>query len=170
MVDNIIVTKNFNKYTADLFYRNYKLKCKIGFGGISKKKIEGDGITPLGTYRLLSIYYREDKIGKIFTQLPKYKINRHMGWSDDPKDPQYNRLVRIPRKFGFEKILREDRAYDIIITTNFNSNPITPNKGSAFFVHCNNDSEYTEGCISLKKRDILRILPNLSLQSRLIIK
>ena len=170
MVDNIIVTKNFNKYTADLFYKNYKFKCKIGFGGISKKKIEGDGITPLGKYRLLSIYYREDRVGKMFTKLPKYKINRHMGWSDDPKDPQYNKLVRIPRKFGFEKIFRKDRAYDIIITTNFNSNPITPNKGSAIFIHCNNDSEYTEGCISLKKKDILHILPNLSLQSRLIIK
>ena len=54
-----------------------------------------------------------------------------MGWSDDPKDPRYNKLVRIPRKFGFEKIFREDKAYDIIITTDYNSNPVVPNKGSA---------------------------------------
>ena len=170
MTDNIIVKKTFNKYTADLFYKNFRFICKIGFSGISKKKIEGDGVTPLGIFRLLSIYYREDRVGNIFTKLPKYKINRHMGWSDDPKDPQYNKLVRIPRKFGFEKIFRKDEAYDIIIITDFNSNPVVPNKGSAIFIHCDNGSEHTHGCVSLKKRDILRILPNLSLQSRLIVR
>ena len=170
MVDNIIVKKTFNKYTADLFYKNFRFICKIGFAGISKKKIEGDGVTPLGIFRLLSIYYREDRVGNIFTKLPKYKINRHMGWSDDPKDPQYNKLVRIPRKFGFEKVFRKDKAYDIIIITDFNSNPVVPNKGSAIFIHCDNGSEHTHGCVSLKKRDILRILPNLSLKSRLIVR
>ena len=135
MVGNIIVKKTFNKYTADLFYKNFRFICKIGFAGISKKKIEGDGVTPLGIFRLLSIYYREDRVGNIFTKLPKYKISRHMGWSDDPKDPQYNKLVKIPRKFGFEKIFREDKAYDIIITTDYNSNPVVPNKGSAIFMH-----------------------------------
>ena len=170
MVDNIIVKKTFNKYTANLFYKNYRFICKIGFSGISKKKMEGDGVTPLGIFRLLSIYYREDRVGKIFTKLPKYKINRNMGWSDDPKDPQYNKLVRIPRKFGFEEIFRKDKAYDIIITTDYNSNPVVPNKGSAIFIHCDSSSEHTQGCVSLKKRDILRILPNLSLQSRLIVR
>tara|TARA_Y100001954_G_C15620796_1_gene507673 strand:- start:271 stop:783 length:513 start_codon:yes stop_codon:yes gene_type:complete len=170
MVGNIIVKKTFNKYTADLFYKNFRFICKIGSAGISKKKIEGDGVTPLGIFRLLSIYYREDRVGNIFTKLPKYKINRHMGWSDDPKDPQYNKLVRIPRKFGFEKIFRKDKAYDIIIITDFNSNPVVPNKGSAIFIHCDNGSEHTHGCVSLKKRDILRILPDLSLQSRLIVR
>ena len=170
MTDNIIVKKTFNKYTADLFYKNFRFICKIGSAGISKKKIEGDGVTPLGIFRLLSIYYREDRVGNIFTKLPKYKINRHMGWSDDPKDPQYNKLVRIPRKFGFEKIFRKDKAYDIIIITDFNSNPVVPNKGSAIFIHCDNGSEHTHGCVSLKKRDILRILPDLSLQSRLIVR
>ena len=170
MVGNIIVKKTFNKYTADLFYKNFRFICKIGSAGISKKKIEGDGVTPLGIFRLLSIYYREDRVGKIFTKLPKYKINRNMGWSDDPKDPQYNKLVRIPRKFGFEKIFREDKAYDIIITTDYNSNPVVPNKGSAIFIHCDSGAEHTQGCVSLKRRDILRILPNLSLQSRLIVR
>ena len=170
MTDNIIVKKTFNKYTADLFYKNFRFICKIGFAGISKKKIEGDGVTPLGIFRLLSIYYREDRVGNIFTKLPKYKINRHMGWSDDPKDPQYNKLVRIPRKFGFEKIFRKDEAYDIIIITDFNSNPVVPNKGSAIFIHCDNGSEHTHGCVSLNKRDILSILPSLSLQSRLIVR
>ena len=170
MVDNIIVKRTFNKYTADLFYKNFRFTCKIGFAGILKKTIEGDGVTPLGIFRLLSIYYREDRVGNIFTKLPKYKISRHMGWSDDPKDPQYNKLIRIPRKFGFEKVFRKDKAYDIIIITDFNSNPVVPNKGSAIFIHCDNGSEHTHGCVSLKKRDILRILPDLSLQSRLIVR
>ena len=159
MVDNIIVKKTFNKYTANLFYKNYRFICKIGFSGISKKKIEGDGVTPLGIFRLLSIYYREDRVGNIFTKLPKYKINRNMGWSDDPKDPQYNKLVRIPRKFGFEKIFRKDKAYDIIITTDFNSNPVAPNKGSAIFIHCSfYDNRNTAGCVALNKKDIFYLI------------
>ena len=101
MTDNIIVKKTFNKYTVHLFTKIIDLYAKLDLQVYQKKKIEGDGVTPLGIFRLLSIYYREDRVGKIFTKLPKYKINRNMGWSDDPKDPQYNKLVRIPRKFGF---------------------------------------------------------------------
>ena len=40
MVDNIIVKRTFNKYTADLFYKNFRFTCKIGFSGILKKTIE----------------------------------------------------------------------------------------------------------------------------------
>ena len=170
MTDNIIVKKLLTSILLICFIKILDLYVKLDLQVYQKKKIEGDGVTPLGIFRLLSIYYREDRVGKIFTKLPKYKINRHMGWSDDPKDPRYNKLVRIPRKFGFEKIFREDRAYDIIITTDYNSNPVVPNKGSAIFIHCDSGSEHTQGCVSLKKRDILRILPNLSLQSRLIVR
>ncbi len=36
-----------------LKYKNLKFKCALGKAGIGKKKIEGDNITPKGTYKIL---------------------------------------------------------------------------------------------------------------------
>ena len=170
MTNNIIVTKNSNKYTADLFYKNSSYKCKVGYGGISNKKLEGDRITPFGIFKLLSVFYRQDKVGKIYSLLPKFKISKNMAWSNDPKDLMYNKLVRTPRKFSYENLLRHDNAYDVVIVTNFNIEPTLPNKGSAMFIHCDNDSDYTEGCISLPKNKIISFLPSLDSTSKLIIR
>ena len=83
---------------------------------------------------------------------------------------EYNKLIKYPFKYKSEKLFRADNIYDIILVLNFNMSPIIKYKGSAIFIHCDSGSEHTQGCVSLKKRDILRILPNLSLQSRLIVR
>jgi L,D-peptidoglycan transpeptidase YkuD (ErfK/YbiS/YcfS/YnhG family) len=49
----IVVKKN--NY---LEYKNLKFRCALGKAGIQKKIKEGDNITPKGTYKILSIYYR----------------------------------------------------------------------------------------------------------------
>ena len=43
-----------------LLYKGYKLKCCIGKSGITSLKKEGDLATPKGTFRLGSLYYRND--------------------------------------------------------------------------------------------------------------
>ena len=47
-----------------------------------------------------------------------------MGWCDDPKSKQYNKLVKLPFKYKFEKLYRKDNVYDIILVLNYNMRPI----------------------------------------------
>ena len=48
--------------------------------------------------------------------------------------------------------------------------PVVKNKGSAIFLHiAKNNYKKTEGCIAIKKIDLLKILEDLSLNSKVII-
>ena len=47
-----------------LKFKNLKFRCSLGKSGIGEKKIEGDNITPEGTYGVTRVYYRDDKSKK----------------------------------------------------------------------------------------------------------
>jgi L,D-peptidoglycan transpeptidase YkuD (ErfK/YbiS/YcfS/YnhG family) len=44
-----------------LIIGDFKLKCCIGKNGLKKLKKEGDNSTPVGTYSLGSLYFRNDR-------------------------------------------------------------------------------------------------------------
>ena len=67
-----------------LKYKDLKFRCSLGKGGIGKKEKEGDKITPKGAYKIVKIYYRNDRIKKIFSDFKLLKIKKNMGWCDDP--------------------------------------------------------------------------------------
>jgi L,D-peptidoglycan transpeptidase YkuD (ErfK/YbiS/YcfS/YnhG family) len=46
------------------------LACTVRRNGFSNNKKEGDGCTPTGTWKLLNVYYRPDKVLKPNTLLP----------------------------------------------------------------------------------------------------
>ena len=141
-----------------LIYNNYKVKCALGKRGIGNKKKEGDLITPRGSYKIKGILYRRDKIKNLKTKFRKKTIDKNMGWCDDPKSKKYNQLIKLPSKFNFEKLYRNDDMYDIIFVLNFNTNPIIKNKGSAIFIHiAKRNFSPTKGCIAVKKNDIKRL-------------
>jgi len=150
----IIVKKS--KY---LKYKNFKFRCSLGKAGIKKKEKEGDNITPRGIFKIICIYYRSDRIKKIITPLKKIKIEKTMGWCDDPKSRFYNKEIKLPNKFNCEKFYRKDNLYDIIVPLNYNTNPIIKNKGSAIFIHiANNNYKRTAGCIGIKKSNLIKLL------------
>ena len=150
----IIVKKS--KY---LKYKNFKIRCSLGKAGIKKKEKEGDNITPRGIFKIICIYYRSDRIKEIITPLKKIKIEKTMGWCDDPKSRLYNKEIKLPNKFNYEKFYRKDNLYDIIVPLNYNTNPIIKNKGSAIFIHiANNNYKRTAGCIGIKKSNLIKLL------------
>jgi L,D-peptidoglycan transpeptidase YkuD (ErfK/YbiS/YcfS/YnhG family) len=147
-----------NKYGL-LKYKNLKFKCALGKAGIGEKKKEGDFITPKGKYKITKVYYRADRIKKIKTNFRLYQIKKNMGWCDDPLSKNYNKLIKLPSKFGHEKLYRKDKLYDLILVLNYNFKPIIKNKGSALFIHiANKNYKKTMGCIGLKKKDLIFIL------------
>ncbi len=147
------------KKTRYLIFKDLKFRCSIGKAGIKSKIKEGDNITPKGIFKLLKLYYRADKIKKIETELKKIKIKKNMGWCDVPKSKNYNKEIKIPNKFSYEKLYRRDNIYDLIIVLSYNIKPIIKNKGSAIFIHiAKNRYIPTEGCIALKKNHLIKIL------------
>ena len=145
-----------------LVYNNYKAKCSIGKRGIGYKKKEGDLITPKGRYRIKYILYRKDKIKRIQTKIKKIIIKKNMGWCDDLNSKSYNKLIKLPSTFSYEKLYRSDNVYDIILVLNFNMKPIIKHKGSAIFIHVSKSNyKKTEGCVALKKTHLLKILKQL---------
>ena len=151
-----------------LTYNDYKVKCSVGKRGIGVKKREGDLITPIGTFKITKLLYRKDRLKNLKTCLKKTIINKTMGWCDDARSKSYNKLIRSPFKFTFEKLFRKDNMYDIILVLNFNMSPIKKHKGSAIFIHvAKNNYKKTKGCIAIKKKDFLVLLKVITKNSKI---
>ena len=140
-------------------FNSYKAKCAVGKRGIKLKKREGDLITPKGTFDITKIFYRKDRIKHLNTKLKKNIIKKNMGWCDDPRSKNYNKLIFFPFNFSAEKLFKKENIYDIILVLNYNSKPIFKNKGSAIFIHvAKKDFRPTKGCIALRKQDLKKLL------------
>ena len=147
------------KKSGYLKYKKFKFRCALGKGGIKQKEREGDFITPKGKFKLIKIYYRSDRIKKINSTLKKIKIKKNMGWCDDVSSNYYNKQIKISKKIGHEKLHRKDNLYDIIVVLNYNLNPIIKGKGSAIFLHvAKKNYNKTQGCIALKKNELLHLV------------
>jgi L,D-peptidoglycan transpeptidase YkuD (ErfK/YbiS/YcfS/YnhG family) len=179
MVKNWVVTK-VNK---NFFLRVGKkiFKCQIGKAGfkVSSKKNEGDMATPIGKWRLKSLYYRSDKVLRPLVKnktFKIYKITKNCVWCDDPKSNYYNKFINFKKNFYvkniiFEKLWRDDQAYDLVIETSHNTSPIIKGKGSAIFIHCSfSDLRETAGCLALTKKDLIFLIKNISNKVYLEIK
>ena len=153
-----------------LKYKNLKFRCSLGKAGIGKKEREGDKITPRGTYKIIKIYYRNDRVKKILSKFKLFKIKKNMGWCDDPKSKKYNQLVKVPNKYGYEKLNRKDNIYDLVLVLNYNMKPIIKNKGSAIFIHiANKNYKKTAGCIGLKKSHLINVIKKIKKNTKVII-
>ena len=147
------------KKTGYIVFKESKFRCSFGKNGIGIKKKEGDGITPKGIFKLTKVFYREDKVKNIKTRINKFKIKKNMGWCDDPKSKFYNKLIKLPSKLGHEKLYRKDNIYNIVIVLNYNMDPIIKNKGSAIFIHvAKKNYKETQGCISLKQEELIKLI------------
>ena len=151
-----------------LYFQKYKLRCSIGKRGISIKKKEGDKKTPKGEFKLKYILYRKDRVFDLQTKLKKIKIDKKMGWCDDPKSNYYNKIINYPFKYRSEKLWRKENIYDIIIIIDYNLNPIIKNKGSAIFLHiAKRKYQPTAGCIAVSKKNIKLIASKVNKRAKI---
>ena len=161
----IIINKS-----GHLKYKDFKFKCALGKSGVGKKKKEGDNLTPRGTFDIIKIYYRNDRIKKLSSEFNLIKIKKNMGWCDDPKSKKYNQLIKLPSKYSYENLYRKDNIYDLILILNYNMHPIVKNKGSAIFIHvAKKNYKKTAGCIALKKKDLKQLILKIKKKTKVII-
>ena len=91
-----------------------------------------------------------------------------MAWCDDPKSKFYNKKIKLPSRYNYEKLYRKDKIYDIIITLDYNTNPTIKNKGSAIFLHiAKKNYKSTAGCIALKKEHLVYLLSVIKKENRI---
>ena len=162
---DLIVTK------GQAHWNGRALRCAVGRGGVSPKKRENDGTTPIGAWNMRMLLFRLDRIPKTpLTGLPIRAIRPEDGWCDDPADPLYNRPVKFPFAAHAEHLWREDAIYDLVVPLGYNDDPVVPGAGSAIFLHvARADFGPTEGCVALARDDLLMILAEANRSSRVVV-
>jgi L,D-peptidoglycan transpeptidase YkuD (ErfK/YbiS/YcfS/YnhG family) len=175
----ILITPNPEYPSALLSCEGFSCPAVVGKNGVvsAEEKTEGDGKTPLGTFRILGVYYRPDRLKKPKTMLPALEITKGDIWVDDPSSPLYNQPAKdaeVLAGTSHENLYREDYLYDIFLDLDFNRKPAVPGRGSAIFLHCSWDTNYpannpTAGCVAIKKEDLLDLIPRIDNKARITV-
>lgn len=139
------------------------LPCTLGRSGRTVRKREGDGATPIGRLAILGGAMRRDRWRMPpASPLRLDAIGMRDGWCDAPRDPSYNRPVRLPHPASAERMRREDRLYDAVIVLDWNVTSRARGRGSAIFLHVAKPGmPPTEGCIALPPAAMRLVLPHL---------
>jgi L,D-peptidoglycan transpeptidase YkuD (ErfK/YbiS/YcfS/YnhG family) len=142
---------------------SHVFRVALGRGGIRADKREGDGGTPRGRFKLVRLWWRQDRLPYVRSLLPMQAIRKDDGWCEDPRDRNYNRPVKLAPDSSADHLWRDDHLYDLIIELDHNTRPRIPNRGSAVFIHfARKDFTPTAGCIASKRGDLQKLLTMLA--------
>lgn len=170
MIENkiyVFVEKN-NKAILKFPKYNIETAAYIGRNGITSEKQEEDGKTPIGEFDLgiiLGMHIEEKKVNG-----SKYKrITEDMYWVDDSKSKYYNQLVnksQVKKDWdSAEHLIDYPIQYEYLIEIKTNPNNI-PDKGSAIFLHCSNNTP-TAGCIAVDKVVMKKLIENIDKKTKI---
>lgn len=154
-----------------LRFGSLDVDCALGKSGITTEKREGDHATPAGRFSLRKLFYRADRMAAPRCALPTAEIDILDGWCDDPDHELYNRYVRLPFGARHERLWREDPLYDLVVVLGHNDDPPFAGAGSCIFLHvAHDDYRGTEGCVALKKEDLLTLLAAIGEDTRMEVR
>ncbi|HMK96735.1 MAG TPA: L,D-transpeptidase family protein [Acidimicrobiales bacterium] len=133
----------------------------IGRNGFSSHHREGDGTTPVGTYRLgATVYCDRPNPGY---RGPYHRLVCGDWWDEDPTSREYNTFQHVacgqPPPFGgdSEALWTETQYYPALVVVEYNVNPAVPYAGSGIFVHASTGVP-TTGCVSIHLPDLWALL------------
>ncbi|TPW27749.1 L,D-transpeptidase family protein [Pararhizobium mangrovi] len=152
-------------------FASMRFPAIIGRGGVTSHKREGDGATPRAPMRLRYGFYRADRVARPVTRLPMRAIRADDGWCDAPGHPAYNTPVRLPFSASHERLMREDRLYDVCIVLDWNLTERRRNAGSAIFLHQTSpDGTPTAGCIALDPAALRLVLAHAGQETLVVVE
>jgi L,D-peptidoglycan transpeptidase YkuD (ErfK/YbiS/YcfS/YnhG family) len=142
-----------------LVANGFVIPVMLGRSGIRANKREGDGATPRGTFRLVRLWWRPDRLPAPRTLLPATRIDRAVAWCEDSADRRYNRPFHRSASEPGDRLWRQDHLYDLVIEIDHNRNPRVAGRGSAVFIHvARPDRLPTQGCVAMDAFALLRLL------------
>lgn len=163
--------------SASLLFKGRKYHAVVGRSGTAQAsdKLEGDGKTPTGRFKILGVYYRADRLSIPACGVPLHQIAEDDIWVDDVASKFYNmpkKLADIDPGVSYEQMFREDHLYDVVLEINYNRDPIVRGKGSALFMHVARDeleptNKPTEGCVALAKNDLIEIVSEINMDTEI---
>jgi L,D-peptidoglycan transpeptidase YkuD (ErfK/YbiS/YcfS/YnhG family) len=142
--------------------------ARVGRNGLRENRREGDGTTPIGTFRIGRVMYGTEPNPGV-----RYRYRRlRCGdwWVEDPRSPAYNTFqhvpcgTRPPFRTATPDMSKTPQAYPHLAVVEFNMRPIVPGRGSGIFLHAQTGGP-TAGCISLRRAHLVRVLRWLSPQA-----
>ena len=164
----VVRTLSARATIGELQFGHQRVRCALGRAGSRVLKREGDGASPVGSWPLREVFFRPGRLARPRTQLPLRAIARSDGWCDAPRDRNYNRRIRHPYPASAEHLWRIDGLYDIVVVLGTNDAPRVHGCGSAIFLHCaRDDYAPTQGCIAVRRSDLVRLLARLRRGTRL---
>jgi L,D-peptidoglycan transpeptidase YkuD (ErfK/YbiS/YcfS/YnhG family) len=132
----------------------------VGRSGFAPEgeKLEGDGRTPSGLFKIGSAFGREEDL---LTGLAYRQLTPDDFWIDDSSSPRYNDWVQgVPHDAtSYEHMLRSDGLYDVGAVIRYNMDPVVLDKGSAIFFHIwRSWKKPTAGCIALDEGRLRQLM------------
>ncbi|TCQ06738.1 L,D-peptidoglycan transpeptidase YkuD (ErfK/YbiS/YcfS/YnhG family) [Rhizobium sp. PP-F2F-G36] len=148
-----------NRCRALVSFSGRTEQAAIGRGGMTARKREGDGATPIAAMPLIDGYVRADRTVPPVTRLSLKRTRGDMLWCDAPDHACYNRPVSAPFAGRHETMMRSDGLYDVCLVMDWNMRVRRRNGGSAIFFHLIRPGyQPTEGCIAVSLPAMRRIL------------
>lgn len=161
-VDHLVLTPRGVRFAGRLW------PCTIGRTGVTRRKREGDGATPVGTHSIVGLLYRPDRMAKPTDWA--VPITPGDLWSDDPTDPDYNMMVRAPYAPSHETLRRPDPLYDLVLITNWNWPYAVKGRGSAIFLHAwRRPGMPTAGCIAFRADHLRQMAQRVRYKTKLVV-
>jgi L,D-peptidoglycan transpeptidase YkuD (ErfK/YbiS/YcfS/YnhG family) len=139
--------------------RTLAVPAWVGSAGISREAREGAAYTPEGTYTLTEGFGR---LPGADAKLPYLAVDESTWWVSDSESPLYNQEYRCAEgECPFDTTLSEnlgrtDPQYNYALVIDYNRLPVTPKRGSAFFIHVE-VGRPTAGCVAVGD-DVMRTL------------
>ncbi|MGH9019143.1 MAG: L,D-transpeptidase family protein, partial [Acidimicrobiales bacterium] len=135
--------------------------ARLGYGGLSTDKHEGDGTTPAGAYGFESTFY-----GNAPDPGVRYAYRQLVcgdWWDEDASSPTYNTFQEVPcaenppfANGASEALWTETQAYPSFAVIDYNPTDV-PGLGSAIFLHADVGGP-TAGCVSLPLPELDQVL------------
>jgi L,D-peptidoglycan transpeptidase YkuD (ErfK/YbiS/YcfS/YnhG family) len=139
--------------------------ARVGRNGIRRDRREGDGTTPIGTFPIgRTMYGNKSNPGVRFRYV---RLRCGDWWVEDPASPSYNTFRRVgcgrrpPFRTFTPDMAASPGAYPFLAVVEFNMRPVVAGRGSGIFLHAQT-GRATNGCISLRRGDLVRVLRWLS--------
>ncbi|HEU0129468.1 MAG TPA: L,D-transpeptidase family protein [Mycobacteriales bacterium] len=129
--------------------------ARIGRNGFGSPKREGDGQSPVGSYRIPGMFGVAANPG---TQYRWLRVDRSDVWVDDPYSTYYNLHMRLPAngRWRSAEPMYQPTAYAYAAVIGYNT-ARRPWLGSAIFLHTSTGTS-TAGCVSLHASQLVPLL------------
>lgn len=142
----------FEKIENSWIVKQEPIMAGIGKNGFASPtlKLEGDGKTPTGIYKLGKLFSYEKQQQ---TLLENQQITKEDKWIDDVHSADYNKhIIGETNAKSYENLLLKNDGYKYCIVIEYNTNPVVRGKGSAIFFHLAlNPNSFTLGCVAISE-------------------